>query len=130
MKKKRTIYESAIIENALDVIFGQSDAASAIHTVLGMLGEHFSAGRAYIFEDGIDNLGGKNTYEWCAAQVAPQEDNFKHVSYKDVLDCPISELFEENSVWYRSDLSKMEDGPLKELLLKQNIKAVILVALF
>ena len=90
MKKKRTIYESAIIENALDVIFGQSDAASAIHTVLGMLGEHFSAGRAYIFEDGIDNLGGKNTYEWCAAQVAPQEDNFKHVSYKDVLDCPIS----------------------------------------
>ena len=56
MKKKRTIYESAIIENALDVIFGQSDAASAIHTVLGMLGEHFSAGRAYIFEDGIDNL--------------------------------------------------------------------------
>lgn len=48
MKKKRTIYESAIIENALDVIFGQSDAASAIHTVLGMLGEHFSAGRAYI----------------------------------------------------------------------------------
>ena len=130
MKKKRTIYESAIIENALDVIFGQSDAASAIHTVLGMLGEHFSAGRAYIFEDGIDNLGGKNTYEWCAAQVAPQEDNFKHVSYKDVLDCPISELFEENSVWYRSDLSKMEDGPLKELLLNQNIKAVILVALF
>ncbi len=130
MMKKKTINEHTIIETALDVIFEQNNAVSAIHTVLEMLGKYFSADRAYIFEDSIDNLGSKNTYEWCAEGSVPQKDNPLSTNCKDILGCPVSELFKESSVWYQSDFSRMEDGPLKELLLKQNIKAVILAALF
>ncbi|SFQ08041.1 diguanylate cyclase (GGDEF) domain-containing protein [Oscillibacter sp. PC13] len=130
MKKQRTTSESTIIKNALDVIFEQNDVVSAIHTVLKMLGQHFGADRAYIFEDNIDHLGSRNTYEWCAAGIPPQKDNLQHVSYEDILDYPISELFKEKSVWYRSDFSKVENGSLKKLLLKKNIKPAILVGLF
>lgn len=130
MKDKKKRYESTIIGDVLDVIFEHENIASAINTVLEMLGKHFNADRVYIFEDSIDNLSSRNTYEWNTAKITPQKNNLKQVSYKEVFDFHIAKLFEENGVWYRLDLLKMEDSPLKELLLKQNIRAIILVALF
>lgn len=67
-----------ILNECIQRIFSTASAEESIHLLLSYIGKTFSCDRAYIFEI-YDNDIASNTYEWCAADAAPQQDFLQDV---------------------------------------------------
>lgn len=82
------------IEYVFKMLYQSDNSAEAIHSVLELVTKHFSFERGYIFETSKDGKTTSNTFEWCAAEIAPQLDILQQV--------PIAAVATANSHFYKT----------------------------
>ncbi|MEG0403418.1 MAG: diguanylate cyclase [Anaerorhabdus sp.] len=75
------IFEENISEYVFRILYESVGSASAIQTVLELIGKHYNVSRVYIFENTDDGLFTKNTFEWCADGISSQRELLQEVSY-------------------------------------------------
>ncbi|TVR46378.1 MAG: response regulator [Planctomycetota bacterium] len=96
-----------------------------IMTSLSQLAQAFEADRAYVFSYDSIARTCTNTYEWCAPDIAPQQDELQQVSFTD-----IPGWFEQHSRGERVHVPRVEElthDSLRQLLLRQGICSLIAV---
>ena len=120
-------YDPAIAETAFHLLHEAEDIDRAIQTILETLGQRYGVSRAYVFEDSPDHSACSNTYEWCAAGVAPQIDKLQGLSYDDDL-CGIRALFDEHNIFFCPDVAVLP-APLRALLEPQQVRSLLLCAI-
>ncbi|MCR5089138.1 MAG: response regulator [Oscillospiraceae bacterium] len=77
---KCELISNAAMEEALR----QDHPSAEINSFLASIGRSLGVDRIYIFEDDPEGEGTNNTYEWCAADVAPQIDFLQKVPFDAV----------------------------------------------
>ncbi len=101
----------------------------AIDKVLHLLGEITSADRSYLFEPDTPALESfSNTYEWCAAGIAPQKDVLQGVVSSD-FPLFFQELCTHGQVLWPQVQNLPLDLPDRRGLEAQGIRSLIVVAL-
>jgi diguanylate cyclase (GGDEF)-like protein/PAS domain S-box-containing protein len=100
-----------------------------IHKVLRLLGEITAADRSYLFERDTPTLRSfSNTYEWCAADIEPQQDTLQGVASTD-FPLFFQQLYTQGHVLW----PRVTDLPLdlrdRAGLDAQGIQSLIVVAL-
>lgn len=101
----------------------------AITACLAEIGAFVGTDRSYVFLYNRNAQTASNTHEWCAEGVSPQKDNLQDREFAEVnyiLDRLERETIVEVPVV--EDLSP-EAGRVKDILLAQGIKSLILVAM-
>lgn len=101
------------------------DIDDAINAALRELGQFVEADRVYIFD--YDFSGGvcHNSYEWCAPGVTPQLDNLQSVAL-NILPNWVATHVKGEAVEV-PDVQAMQTGPLKDLMLTQDIKSLLTI---
>lgn len=114
----------AIINEGLRISLSAVTPEKSINVLLGYLGVTFGSDRVYIFEK-TDSGTFCNTYEWCAAGVAPQKENLQDVPF-DVLHLWYEKFQLGRSVIIK-DVEKIrgKDPEVYEYLHPQNIQSLI-----
>ena len=97
----------------------------AINTALKELGQFVEADRVYIFEYDFPDGVCHNTYEWCAPGIIPQIDNLQSISLRIMPNWVGAHLKEETVEV--PDVQAMQLGPLKDLILTQDIKSLLTI---
>lgn len=69
-------FGSNIWQYIFKLLYDSIDKSSAIESVLELLGRHYGAGRAYIFERTAYSTA-SNTFEWCDKGVTPKINELK-----------------------------------------------------
>ncbi|MFN2340179.1 MAG: diguanylate cyclase [Halanaerobium sp.] len=101
-----------------------------LNNSLKKIAKFFEVERSYIFELSDDGKTMSNTHEWTAAGVEAQKENLKQLSTAK-FDWWLKEL-KNNSIIKIDDLDNLPaaaEGE-KELLVAQNIKSVLVLAIF
>ena len=100
----------------------------SLNDMLGTVGTFTRVDRTYIFVHDHEMRATSNTHEWCNEGIAPEIDNLQKVPFEYFLEMleiwSRGEMVNINSV---SDMPK--DNPIKEILLNQGIKSVVLLPL-
>jgi putative two-component system response regulator len=108
-------------------LYSSHDLDTSINDLLSFIGSYFNVSRAYIFENNDDNTTCDNTFEWCNTGIVPMKDELQGLTYAE--DLPgYRELFDENNVFYCSDMSQLS-SPVRELLEAQDIKSILQCAI-
>lgn len=108
-------------------LYNNRDTDLAINRVLALIGELFSAERAYVFKFHGEYYS--NIAEWCKEGVTPEIDNLQNIPLDDYKEW-LEEL-EKNKKVIINDVEELKDTvPLGyELLSKQNIRNLVWVPL-
>lgn len=101
------------------------DIDDAINAALRELGLFVEADRVYIFD--YDFYGGvcHNTYEWCAPGITAQIDNLQSVALNILPDWVTAHA--KGEAVEVPDVQAMQPGPLKDLILTQDIKSLLTI---
>lgn len=107
---------------------GYEDVAKVLNSILKDLGSTLEVSRAYIFKHNHSNDTLDNTLEWCADEIEPQIQNLQEVpaSVFSVWTKPLS----EGKIVCEHNAANVTNPVIKEMLLEQEIKAILLVPLF
>lgn len=119
---------SEILPYIFHVLYKAKDLNHGISAILEIAGRHFDVSRAYIFENSDDNRYCSNTFEWCSEGVEPQIDTLQTVSYERDLGEEFLTNFNEDNIFYCSDIGKLSGKPL-ELLKRQQVKSLLQCAI-
>lgn len=117
-----------IAEYVFRVLYNSSDVKNAISSILEIVGLQFDVSRVYIFENVDDDQYCCNTFEWCNQGVEPQIDVLSHVSYDRDLGGNYIDNFNENGIFYCSDI-KILPKLQYEILAPQGIKSMLQCAI-
>lgn len=123
-----TSEKAEILEYIFHVLYNTKDLKHGISAILEMVGRHFDVSRVYIFENSDNSLYCRNTFEWCNEGVESQLDALQTVSYEDDLGGNFLANFNEDNIFYCSDITKLPKLQY-ELLNKQNIKSLLQCAI-
>ncbi len=109
-------------------ILSQSGSEAAIQDTLNGILNYYGAERSYIVEIDFEQGISCNTYEVCAEGIESQKANLQRVP------------FSKNDFWYTTlaqrnfflvnNVNALEDTALRELLLSQNIRSMLLAPLW
>ncbi|WP_448526958.1 bifunctional diguanylate cyclase/phosphodiesterase [Parathermosynechococcus lividus] len=100
-----------------------------IHKVLRLLGEITAADRSYLFERDTPTLRSfSNTYEWCAADIEPQQDTLQGVASTD-FPLFFQQLYTQGHVLWPHVRGLPLNLPDRAGLDAQGIQSLIVVAL-
>ena len=109
-----------------------SDPVKALPRVFDLIGPALDLDRLYYFENSVDEQSGafitNQLIEWTKTSASPQINNpeLQQIplgSYSDLMD-----TLKEGG-YFNKVVSRMEEGPFKELLKSQNIKSVLIFPL-
>lgn len=134
-KSKYTKLEEQItmeqtLVNCANTLSIEDDIPAAINKILSIIGKHYNANRAYIFEPYDDSKKSvSNTYEWCSDRISPQISALQEI--------PISilpewiEKFEKDGVLFIDSLTEDldKDSADYRILDMQGIESLIAVPL-
>lgn len=120
---QNTLDAEKVVMDCIRLLYQTSEIEKTFQEVLELLGSFLSADRAYIFE--IHGNKMRNTYEWCAQDVAPQMDNLQALDIS-LLDRWKSYFLKHECVII-DNLEKIKEINLKEyeILSKQGIKSLV-----
>ncbi|GEM_PF-1896440 len=107
---------------------GHENVTEVLEQILADLGGTIEASRAYIFKHNHSNDTLKNTLEWCAEGIEPQIQNMQEIPAGDFSDWtkPLS----EGKIVCEHNAENVTNPVIKEMLLEQEIKAILMVPLF
>lgn len=97
---------------------------SSIDYALGLIGEHISVNRAYVFEISENGLYASNTFEWCSDGIKPCIARLQNVGLT-TFDGYFKN-YNEAGVFACNDVSELDDE-LSEFLKKQGIFSTLQV---
>lgn len=117
-----------IAEYVFRVLYNSSDVKNAVTSILEIVGLQFDVSRVYIFENVDYDQYCCNTFEWCNQGVEPQIDVLSHVSYERDLGGNYLDNFNENGIFYCSDIKSLPKLQY-EILAPQGIKSVLQCAI-
>lgn len=88
-----------------EILYDTQDICPAIRHILGITGRYYSVPHVYIFESHEDDgkLIWENTFEWCSDLGLPFSQNY--VNYLNIHSEEYIKLFDDNGIFYCSDLS-------------------------
>ncbi len=98
-----------------------------INRALGEMGRFVGADRAYLFKYDFEAHTSSNTHEWCAEGIPPQIQNQQDLS----LDASpaLVDIHRRGELFHVSNVADLPEGWLKDFLLHQGIRSVILLPL-
>lgn len=117
-----------IIQQTFKMLYDAKDTRTGINSILEMIGRKYNVSRTYIVETSEDGTYCTNTFEWCNEGIPPEKDNLQHVVYSSYLDSNYQELFNENGVFYCSDIATLP-SKLYRLLDSQGILSLLQCAI-
>ena len=122
-------FSAEVVSQIFSLFYSASDIACAIETTLTLLGEYYDLSRTYVFEDTEGHAAMKNTFEWCAPDVAPQKAQLQHVEYEGIGGWKnYLTRFDENGVYYCPDVSTLASEE-RAVLEPQGIRSMLHYAL-
>lgn len=119
------ISANAVISVVLKACFQTIDAAEAINQILRIAGQYLNVSRSYIVED-LFNEYTSNTYEWCNEGV---ESVIRYLQNIKKSEHNYDEIVEVGKCIY-DDTQTISEGPFRESLEMQNIKAIAILPLY
>jgi signal transduction histidine kinase/DNA-binding response OmpR family regulator len=90
---------------------------------LGQLSHFVEADRAYIFEYNFEEGTASNTFEWCEEGVSPEIENLQGLPMEYIPHWV--EKHQRREIFGVPVVAELEDGPLKDLLIPQDIKTLV-----
>lgn len=121
---KDFINKESLINEALRYALSAPTPEKSLELLLQYIGEVSKSERIYIFEEMPGKIM-KNTYEWCAEDIAPQIDFLQEVPY-DAVALWYASFAERKNVLIRELEQTKESDPLAyEYLAPQNIRSLI-----
>ena len=118
---------SNVPARVFELLYSTENTASAIQSMLRLLGETNKVSRVYIFEDDPDHLYSSNTFEWCAEGIPSEMDKLVKVSY-EALGGAYLDNFDATGVFFCPDISTL-DPVQYEFLKTQGIVAMLQAAI-
>lgn len=114
-----------LVQEVFQTLYNADNIDSAINTVLKLIGLKFGISRVYIFEDSEDEISSSNTYEWSGEGVSPQKNKLQNIP---VTTDGISfySLFNEEGLFYCTDVSSLSASWIKNLLISQSIRSCLI----
>lgn len=125
-QNEQTAFQSLVLDICTKLINIPSNKVNdIINDALHWVGEFVNADRAYVMKYDHVKLVCSNTHEWVKKGVEPQIDLLQDVPvemYYEVYD-----LHFNGKTFYASNVAKLKDPKLRELLLNQDIYSLILI---
>jgi signal transduction histidine kinase/CheY-like chemotaxis protein len=90
---------------------------------LEQLSHFVGADRAYIFEYNFEDGTASNTYEWCTEGVSPEIENLQGLPMEYIPHWV--EKHQRREIFGVPVVEELEEGPLKDILLPQDIKTLV-----
>ncbi len=116
-----------LLNRVLACFLGAQSVDKAVGEVLELVGSRFGVSRVYIFENEEDPRYLSNTYEWCNDGIAPCKDMLQHIAFEEIGD--YYARFDADGFWVVPNVADLEEGPVRELLVKQDIRSMLQVLL-
>ncbi len=98
----------------------------SINTSLKELGEFVQADRVYVFDYDWENNVFTNTFEWCNDGITPEIENLQNVP-NEVLGHWLDVHKKGNDMYIEDVKDLPADGPLRQMLLSQDIKSLLAI---
>ncbi|MCR9099939.1 MAG: PAS domain-containing protein [bacterium] len=98
---------------------------SRIQASLKEIGQFINADRVYVIQYDFEKNNASNTHEWCADSIEPVKDSLQNVPMEEYM--VFVNLHMEGKNFIIPDISKMEDGPAKTDLQRQQVKSLLTV---
>ena len=129
-KEKESADQLRFLNDSAHDILTQPDCDLAINETLRKVLHYFAAERAYVFEYDYAQGVTSNTYEICADGVSSELQNLQNVPLE--VSAAWQEAFHKNEFIAISNITELDDGQadLRETLLAQNIRSIIVVPLW
>ena len=106
-------FSENVIEYIFKIFYETDDLEAAINLVLGLVGQSFGAGRAYVFEQSEDGQRVSNTFEWCSQQTAPRKEKLQNIPARYFP--AYQRQFDENGVFYCQDIRQLTNDFCKKI---------------
>ena len=103
-------------------------ADNTINNALKAMGKFVGADRSYVFRYNFKENTFSNTYEWCAKGITPEIDNLQNQSNEHISEWIEAHL--QHREYFLYDVSTLPEGLLKNILLKQQIKSVLVMPMW
>jgi len=126
-KKQAEMQELLIYISSNLINLSLDDVENSTKESLRLIGQFVEADRAYIFEFDADNTPSV-MFTWIREGVKPIKFTGKHSNPEGQIKEHF-QLFTEGKYLHIKDIDELEDGELKELYKKQNIKTLLSVPL-
>ncbi len=98
---------------------------SRIQASLKEIGQFVNADRVYVIQYDFEKNNASNTHEWCADSIEPVKDSLQLVPMEEYM--VFVNLHVEGKNFIIPNISKMEEGPAKSDLQRQQIKSLLTV---
>lgn len=116
-----------LMNQCMQIMLSETDAASAFRNVFELVGEHFRVSRVYAFvreEDGLYS----NLYEWCGEKVVSQKDILQKIPV--LTNTPsLFTSFVKDGMVIASDISSLEND-MQAVLKGQDLSAVAILPMW
>lgn len=126
--KNSHLLTGQLAEYVFRMLYQSENIQLAIASILEIVGLQFDVSRVYIFENSEDGRYCSNTYEWCNKNIEPQIDKLTNVSYERDLGNHYLDQFNEEGIFYCSDISFLPKK-IRMILEKQGIKSLLQCAI-
>ncbi|MDO9553516.1 PAS domain-containing protein [Rhodonellum sp.] len=125
--KKQTDLQKILIDMAAHYInIDLSQIDTGVNDSLQKLATFVEADRVYVFDYDWESRTCKNTYEWCAAGIAPEIENLQEIPLENMGDWVNSHI--NNEFTFIPDVEALpENDSVRQILEPQNIKSLITI---
>jgi diguanylate cyclase (GGDEF)-like protein/hemerythrin-like metal-binding protein/PAS domain S-box-containing protein len=104
------------------------DIDTNIEKALEKMARFVGADRAYVFSYDFDKQTTSNTYEWCAAGITPEIDALQDIPLDSLPGWSETHCKGESIII--QDVFGLDEGPVRDILVPQEIKSLVTVPLF
>ena len=129
---RKKLQNEQILMKCVNVLARKEKFSDAADIILGHLGEHYEADRAYIYEyhlDGDGKLRASNTHEWCSPGTVALKDAFQNILV-DHYSLWKSQFEYNSNIIIESVETIKDEHPNDYAILKQlNIESITIVPL-
>lgn len=115
-------FDQNVTEWVFRILYESQDKVNAVDAVLELIGKHYHASRAYIFENSIYDDSTSNTFEWCSPGIAPQKENLQNIPYTELGN--YKDNFNSSGVYFLPDVVQASPA-VQEVLQPQGIKSML-----
>lgn len=115
---------SILLVEIINAALLSDDTNQSIETVIAMAGQRTSASRVYIFEE-ISPTATQNSYEWCAAGVAPAIQDLQNLNKADYN----YDVIVKSGLYIANDVATLPDND-RTILQAQGIQALAIIAFY
>ncbi len=129
---RKKLQNEQILLKCVNVLARKEKFSDAADIILGHLGEHYEADRAYIYEYHLDEDGklrASNTHEWCSRGAVPLKEAFQNILV-DHFSLWKSQFEFNSNIIIESVETIKDEHPNDYAILKQlNIESITIVPL-